>query len=347
MLPPSARRHWRGPNQAPLPLRVVAWGIAGAAQLLASEARAAAPARLEWVRLEGAGSCVDRTELEARVRRRLGTEPFDPRASRSIEGVVQRTGKVWRAQIVVRSRPEEPSPPRRELESTAENCESLSSAVVLAVALAIDPAAAFRDASVEAPPPPALPARAPEPPPTSPPSAASVATLAGRAELRLEGQLGLLPHVSGGVGLGVATVLTKNFELGLRARAFPEVQVSGDPSYALGLVALTPELCRVTRPGKWLDLRTCAGPSLGLLHASVLQGDRTQPGQRTSLTAELGLDATLALTSKLALELGARAALPVTRYRFLLEGSDQPLFTQSAVAALVHLGLELRFGAPP
>ena len=41
----------------------------------------------------------------------------------------------------------------------------------------------------------------------------------------------------------------------------------------------------------------------------------------------------------------ARGAVPVTRYRFTLEGSDDALFTQSAVAGMLHLGLELRFGA--
>lgn len=303
--------------------------------------------RLEWVRLEGAESCIDGVELERRVKRRLGTEPFDARAARSIEGMVQRSGEVWRAQIVVRARPDDANPPRRELESAAGECDSLSNAVVLAVALAIDPAAAFSDPAGKAPPS-LPPVEAPKAPPAPEPSIApSEATLAGRAELTLAGQLGLLPQASFGLGLGTATVLTSRFELGLRARAFPETEVSGDPSYAVGLAALTLELCGVARPGTVVELRACAGPSLGLLHASVLTGDRTQPGQRASLAAELGFDAAFALTRKLAFELGARAAVPVTRYRFTLEGSDQALFTQSVVAGIAYIGLELRFGTRP
>jgi hypothetical protein len=312
--------------------------------LIAFEARAAEPARLEWVRLEGAGSCIDRAELEARVTRRLGSKPFDPRASRSIEGVVRRTGEVWRAQIAVRARANEANPPLRELESAAADCTSLGNAVVLAVALAVDPAAAFSDAAAKTPPPPA-PVEAPAPPPPAPPHAVSEATLAGRADVALIGQLGLLPKASLGVGLGMATTLTPRFELGLHARAFPEVEVGGDPSYAVGLAALTLDVCALARPAQWVDLRACAGPSLGLLHATVLVGDRDQPGERGSLAAELGFDAVFGLTRALTFELGARAAMPVTRYRFTLEGSDQALFVQSVVSGIAQVGLGLHFGA--
>jgi hypothetical protein len=317
--------------------------VVSAACLSAGQARAAEPARLEWVRLDGAGSCIDAAELEARVKRRLGTDPFDPRASRSIEGVARRTGNVWRAQIAVRAHPNDANPPLRELESAADDCESLSNAVVLAVALAVDPAAAFGDAPVEASAP--RPAEAPKPPPEPTSAASSETGLSGHAGLSLAGQTGLLPEASLGIGLSAATALTRRFELGLRARAFPEVEVMGDPSYAIGLVALTLELCAVARPAQAVELRGCAGPDLGLLHAAVLAGDRTQPGERASLAAELGLDVAIALTPTLTFELGARAAVPVTRYRFTLEGSDEVLFAQSAVAGMAHIGLELRFGA--
>lgn len=324
----------------------LARAIALIACFIAVEARAAEPARLEWVRLEGAGSCIDRAELEARVNRRLGSKAFDPRASRSIEGVVRRTGEVWRAQIAVRARANEANPPLRELESAAADCTSLGNAVVLAVALAVDPEAAFSDAAAKAPPPRApAPVEAPPPPPPTAPRAVSEAALAGRGDVALVSQLGLLPKASFGVGLGVATTLTPRFELGLRARAFPDVEIGGDPAYAVGLAAFTLEVCALARPARWVDVRACAGPSLGLLHAAVLVGDRDQPGQRGSLAAELGLDAVFSLTRTLTFELGARAAMPVTRYRFTVEGSDQPLFVQSVVSGVAQVGLGLQFGA--
>ena len=281
------------------------------------------------------------------MKRRLGTQPFDPGASRSIEGVVQRTGKIWRAQIVVRTRPDDTNPPRRELESASDDCESLGNAVVLAVALALDQTAGFSDAAVEVPLPPTPVVVASKLPQPAPPETPPKMTLAGRAALTLVSQHGLLPEWSFGLGLAVATVLTKTFELGLRARAFPEVEVNGDPSYAVGLASLTLELCSVGRPGKGVELRACAGPALGVLHASVLVGDRTQPGQRALLAPELGLTAAFALNRALAFELDVRAAVPVTRYRFTLEGSNEALFTQSVIAGIASVGLELRFGAQP
>jgi hypothetical protein len=307
-------------------------------------AHAAEPVRLEWVRLEGAGNCIDAAALEARVKRRLGSDPFNPQASRSIEGVARRSGDGWHAQIAVRAHPSDANPPLRELESTAADCESLSNAVVLAVALAIDPTAAFSDATARpaAAPQPVGQPKPPGPEPTTEPAALG---LAGRADSSLAAQAGLLPKASLGVGLGASAVLTRGFELGLRAQQFPEVEVGGDPSYAVGLAALTLELCAVARPAKAIALRACAGPSLGFLHAAVLRGERTQPGERAALAAELGLDAAFALSQRVAVVLGARAVAPVTRYRFILEGATSPLFTQSAIAGIAQLGLELRFGA--
>jgi hypothetical protein len=344
MLPRSAPQRLPQSSRLWSNLTVAVRGIALATGCYAVEARATEPVRLEWVRLEGAGSCIDAAELEARVERRLGSNPFDSRASRSIEGVARRTGNVWRAQIAVRGHRDDANPPLRDLESEAADCESLSNAVVLAVALAVDPAAAFSDGAVKGPPPPPA-VETPKTSASAPAVAGSEVAPASRADLALESQIGVLPRASLGVGFGAVAVLTPNLGLGLRARTFPEVQVSGNPSYAVGLTALTLELCAGARPATAIDLRACAGPSLGLLHAAVLTGDRTQPGQRASLAAELGLDAAFALTRSLALVLGARAAAPVTRYRFTLEGSDDALFEQSAVAGMARLGLELRFDA--
>jgi len=331
----SKRLRWR-PNAATC-------GVALAVGFFAPCAQAAEPVRLQWVRLDGADACIDSATLEARVQRRLGSDPFDPRASRSIEGLARRSGHVWRAQIVVRAHPNDPNPPLRALESTAADCDSLSDAVVLAVALAIDPAAAFNEAKVKAAPPPAETPKEPSPP-SAPTPTPTLENLAGRADLSLAAQAGLLPRPALGVALGAGVRLTRRFEFGLQAQTFPEVEVDGDPSYAVGLSALTLELCGVAQPAKIVDLRACAGPSLGLLHASVLEGERTQPGERTSFAANLGVDAAFALTPVLAIRLGARAVVSATRYRFTVEGTREPLFVQSAIAGIAHVGLELHFG---
>src|SRR6185312_12294277 len=114
-------------------------------------------------------------------------------------GVARRTGGVWRAQIAVRAHSGDANPPLRELESRADDCESLSNAIVLAVALAVDPAAAFTDPPAkEAPPPPPIETpKAPPPAPIAPSSG-----LSGRADASIVAQSGLLPRASLGVGLG-------------------------------------------------------------------------------------------------------------------------------------------------
>jgi hypothetical protein len=310
---------------------------------LASPARAGEPVRLHWVRLEGAGGCIDPQTLEARVRQRLGSDPFDVRATRSIEGLVQRSGEAgvaWRAQIAVRAHPGDPEPPVRELKSQAKDCDSLGEAVVLAVALAIDPAAAFtaspRPAPQAVPPPPVAVASGP-PSPAAP---------AGRAALTLVGQAGLLPRASLGAGLLAGARLSAHLELALRAQIFPAVEVQGDPAYSIGLAFGDVRLCaRLPRLAR-VELQACGGPAVGVVSAALLAGERAQPGERAWFAADLGLEAAIAVTRSLAIRLGAEGAAPLTRYRFVVEGTDVTLFRQRAVAGTAHVGLELRFGGP-
>jgi len=54
----------------------------------------------------------------------------------------------------------------------------------------------------------------------------------------------------------------------------------------------------------------------------------------------------VSLTRSLGVVLGARAAVPIVRYRFVVDGSDTALFRQSAVGGFAHGGLELHLGAP-
>jgi len=328
--------------------RVAVGAVLGLALLAAAPAaRAGDPVRLHWVRTEGAGTCIDPAALEARVRERLGSDPFDARATRSIEGVIRRTrspsDEGWEAEILVRAHPGDLEPPLRALKSQAKDCESLSEAVVLAVALAIDPAAAF--SAAKATPPALSPPPAPVPVATAS-EAAAVAAPAGRGELELAGQAGLLPHASLGAGLVAAAALSDHLELALRAQIFPAVTVQGAPSFAIGLAAGDVRLCaRMPRAAR-VAFVACGGPAVGVMGAALLAGDRAQPGERAWVAAELGAGAVVGLGRALGLRLDVEGAVPITRYRFVVEGSTDTLFRQSAVAVLAHAGLELRFGGP-
>lgn len=319
---------------------IVALSVALVAGLPAV-ASAGEPVRLHWVRLAGTGSCIDAQALEARVRERLGSDPFDARATRAIEGVVRRSGGTWAAEIAVRARGSDAEPPSRELKSQAADCSALSDAVVLAVALAIDPAAALSAPPRSAPPkPPPVPpaAAAMAPPPRSP-------GVSGRADVGIVAQAGLLPHASLGAGLVSAAAVSRRLEIAVGVELFPAVDAPGSPPYTIGLARGSAEMCVRLAHVARLDLHGCGGPSAGLVDAALLMGDRAQPGQRFWLGADAGVEAAVAVSRSFAMRLGVAGVVPLTRYRFSVDGTDATLFRQRAVAGTAQADLELRFGS--
>ncbi|HET9932298.1 MAG TPA: hypothetical protein VFQ35_16455 [Polyangiaceae bacterium] len=302
------------------------------------------------MRLEGASSCLDAATLAERVRKRLGNDPFDAQAKRSIEGIVRRADGVWLAEIAVRKRADDAEPPLRQLKSTAPDCASLGDAIVLAVALAIDPEAAFAATEAEEPPPPPAATRAPVPPPPPalplPPSMPRVppqSVRLGSVTASAVFQVGALPRASLGAGLFAAAALGSSVDVGIGARVFPSVRGDGEPGFEVGASVGTLQLCPRLRTSSVTTARVCAGPSLGVMHAVLLTGERAQPGERLWLAAEAGADFTLDVSKSLALMLGAGGLVPITRYRFSVEGTDGTLFRQSALALVAQLGVELRF----
>lgn len=89
---------------------------------------------------ERAAQCPDLATTRAAVRERLAYDPFSPDAPASIELRYARDAR-WSATILVRA-PGRARPATRTLRSRASGCESLGSAVSLAIAIAIDPTAA-------------------------------------------------------------------------------------------------------------------------------------------------------------------------------------------------------------
>jgi len=317
---------------------------------LAPRALAAEPVRLQWVRLEGASTCIDATTLATLVQKRLGSEPFAQHAKRSIEGVVRREAGVWRAEIAVRAQADDQEPPLRTLTSTAPDCAALSSAVVLAVALAIDPEAALSSGVAEKAPPaatsvPAAPVAAPPPSRPLPARVSPQRPATGHAAASAVAQAGLLPHASFGATIVAAADVSRAFELGVHARIFPAVHGTGEPRFEIGATWASLQLCGRLPFDLRALLRVCAGPAFGLVQGVLLSGARSQPGERVWLGTELGAEVSLNLTHSLSFLLGAGSVVPITRYRFKIDGADGELFRQAAVAGIAHVGLELRFGA--
>jgi len=317
---------------------------------VAPRAFAAEPVRLQWVRMEGASTCIDATTLATLVQKRLGSDPFAQRATRSIEGVVRREAGVWRAEIAVRAQADDQEPPLRTLTSTAPDCASLSSAVVLAVALAIDPEAALSSGIAEKAPAaatsgPAAPVAAPPPSRLLPAHVSSPRPPTGHASASAAAQAGLLPQASFGATIVAAAEVSRAFELGVHTRIFPAVHGTGEPRFEIGATWGSLQLCGRLPFDLRALLRVCAGPAFGLVQGVLLSGARSQPGERAWLATELGAQVSLNLTRSLALQLGAGSVVPITRYRFKIDGADGELFRQAAVAGIANIGFELRFGA--
>ncbi|MEM9196195.1 MAG: hypothetical protein AAGF12_43935, partial [Myxococcota bacterium] len=118
---------------------LVLMGIVPASPVLADDLPGAS---FVWVRGAGAEACASTASLQVEVAERLGRDPFQPPITQHIEGIVRRSEGTFVATLYNRD-PEGALVGEREFRSEAEDCDGLAAAVVLAVALAIDPEAAL------------------------------------------------------------------------------------------------------------------------------------------------------------------------------------------------------------
>jgi hypothetical protein len=286
-----------------------------------------APVRLSLERSPGAESCPGDAELGRRVAARIGRDPFSEQATRSVEVRIQRAERHWRAEIRLLDAERRAIATREPLDSTAADCSALADAVVLAVALTIDPDAALDAPSTTPPPLPAPPIPCPEVRCPTPRCAPCVAPAPApepepepvRAGLRAVGALGVLPAPALGVSLAAEVEATSGFSIGVAVLYMPEVKTD-DGELAFGLTAFEPFGCARLIETRSAELSGCAGLQLGSLHA-VAHGLRPlEPGDYPWLAATLGPRGTLAPTRGLRLELGAVAAAPLIAHDFVVRG---------------------------
>ncbi len=138
---------------------LTAVGIAGRA---AAEPSSGSPtARLVYARGPGAEACPEESELRTAIAARLGYVPFREDAARTIRATLAREKGVLRASVEVDSGGKAKG--ERRMESSANDCGELASAMTLAISIAIDPLTLVRVPS------PAAPLAAPREEPPSPP----------------------------------------------------------------------------------------------------------------------------------------------------------------------------------
>ncbi len=131
--------------------------------IIASAAAAAEPLRFEYLRLPGAESCPDQRSVERAVAARLGHDPFTSDARKFLRAVLSRDATGFAGELTLHEGDEVLG--RRQLESSADDCRELASALELAIAIAVDPQHLTRVSTPSAPAPPAAPSPAPPPPP--------------------------------------------------------------------------------------------------------------------------------------------------------------------------------------
>src|SRR5688572_22071332 len=91
-----------------------------------------------WTRADGAKRCPSQGAVVNRVRERLGYEPLALEAASAIEVSIVRTGDELVAEIIVRAKAGE-GRSSRTIRSQVFDCTAPSDALVLAIAMIIDP----------------------------------------------------------------------------------------------------------------------------------------------------------------------------------------------------------------
>jgi hypothetical protein len=301
--------------------------------------------RLLLERQSGAESCPADAELGRRVAARIGRDPFAAQAERAVDVRIERTGERFRAEIRLLDRDGRVVATREPLESTSSDCAALADAVVLAVALTIDPDAALSappSAPPPEPPPPAAPCPRLECPqqqcPSCPPPAPAPEPTRARAHLRALGALGVLPAPAPGLGLAFEIEAVPRLELGLSMLYLPEVETD-DGALAFGLTAVELFACPVLLGEREAALLACAGFQAGSLHA-VARGLRPiDPGDYPWLAVTLGPRGIVELLPPLSVELGASAAVPLIAHEFVVRGRPGSAHEPATIGLFAWLGV--------
>lgn len=326
-------------------LQVFALGATASAQVV----------RFEWVRSEEASACPSAPVLRARVAQRLTQNPFvDGPATQIIDGVAERdeSGR-WLVRLFNRDGDGRLTG-SRELTSDSSDCVSLAGAVVLAVALAIDPEAALT------PPPPSSTDEEPsasslEAPETSSSEAnsseESVAPDSSAAEsplsrIRLGAAAsfswGLVPGFGPGLEVGGDVRLYGPLQLSIGIAFVPEQRTSAaDSSFGFGVTAPWVGVCLRHEKARWA-IDGCLRASIGALYAVVYAPEPTRPGARVYAAADLSLAAFVTIAGPVYAGLSARLSAPFQRPAFRVEGEPVE-FQQAIVIPSVALSLGVHF----
>lgn len=314
--------------------------------------------RLETARLSYAASgtparCPDEESFRNKVAARLGYQPFSANGAHRVSvRLITTAGRVRGHAEVTRS--DERVSGVRDLEGGADECEPVTAALAVAVAIALDPVRSAQPGAgtiseparerEEEPPPPAppLPRASSDLPPRDAPQPVAPAPRPGQSRVAIFGAAGAVaavglapgPSAGGSVGLGLRW-RAMSVELSGRAETTPApVRVdSGDRLEATAFSSLLAVCAHLDRAS------ACGSGRIG-----VIQGhapDVTDPTLRTSTFGALGVRAgyLVPLTTALALRGLVSAELPLVRTSFIIDKSV--VWTAPPALAGLEIGIVL------
>jgi hypothetical protein len=342
------------------PLVVMACLLLGTAALAADAGRDRPSTRLVYQRDAAAAACPDEARLRAEVARRVGSDPFDDGAAKTIVCRVAAVPRGLRASIEIG----DAAGPHaaRELVSQRTDCQDLAEAIAVALSIAMHPVISppppvdlmaaptptptpAAAPSALAPPTPAPPEPARSDPPAPVPVIAAAGTARATAPVSAEHAHELRVSLAGGLAAGWSPGLAYggdlavgwagrrySAELGLRMVA-PSSLAVGRGSLAVWQWAVLVAPCAHGR-----YLAGCLLGSAGVVYGSSQGLAITESASSPSFTAGVRGAAEVPLTGqRLRLRLQLDLAAALTRTHFTV--GDAPAWTTPRATAVLGLGL--------
>lgn len=318
------------------------------------------------MRAANAVDCITEPALEHAIIQRMGRDPFAGPPRQWIEAIVEFEGGYYSVQLFERDGAGK-TLGRRELHEAAGDCHQLDDAIVLAIALIIDPTADFASSSPPgAPPalranpaisdamPPLAPVAQPSTPraavvPTPAPVAARAVTPPSAAFVTASavGVYGVLPGLAPGVELVTALPVGETRRQALRFSALylPEKrdhEPLGDIGY--GLTALEAGACS-SGPEARVRWFGCVALGLGAIHAVVHDPVPLEPGDRFWAAFRFEGGVGIHLGGPVWLESRVFALLAPRRWDFRVNTAhgSESAFKQAPLMPGMALGLALHF----
>ena len=273
---------------------------------------------LRWTRAPGAETCIDAEALSIAVEARLGRAVF-VRTEQPAVIIEAHVSPGWRVAIAVRGA-DGSAIGERVLDEAAADCHALDDALVLVIALIIDPNAALRE------PPPAPTPREP---------------WRFRVGASLLGAAGVLPGAAFGAGVRVAIDAPMLPVIEARGTWSPTDETidggqGGRFTRMSAALAIRPTIWRLDL-GLGFELARITGTGIGF--------DRVQ--NATALIPAIAIDPALvvAITERVSFRIGALVWIPLVRPRFTFEQAGQavPVYQPAPVGAALHAGADLHF----